>query len=189
MRKTSRHVLILMPLAVTSLALVHGPALAQNAPDVYIVDVAFGGTGCPEGTTSAVLSEDAGALSILFDGFVAEGSDAEACTMAVVLSVPAGFTVALTGVEYRGYARTPGSGDARLAAPVLFAGQVLPVSRDFPPGFDSEYLLREIIELPIQAPCGSGAVVARADISLRTQGEGTTATVDGVTFDLDWHEC
>lgn len=198
MRKTCTSIFILVPLALAALALVPGSALAQDTPDIYIVDADIGGSGCPEGTASVVLSEDARTLSVFFDEYVAENSDYAACAVGVALNVPPGFTVALVDIDYRGYASVPDlpGRSARFRAEVFFAGQAGPVFvHDFPRGFDASYMIEHDILGTILAPCGD-QVIARANTSLRTRGNGTLATVDtaditttGVTFYLDWYEC
>lgn len=67
--------------------------------------------GCPNGTYSVTHSPDGGTLSILFDHFSLEvgGNTALAratktCSLNIPLSLPAGYSVGVYKVDYRGFA-------------------------------------------------------------------------------------
>lgn len=67
-------------------------------------------SGCSAGTYSVVNSADGTTLSILFDNFSittaadsAAGQSRISCTMQVPLNLPAGYTLGLYKVDYRGY--------------------------------------------------------------------------------------
>jgi hypothetical protein len=195
--KTNLFLALSAALAISTLA----PGLATaggSPPDIYITDANIGGSGCPMGSARAVLSDDKRTLSIIFDEYFADNNEYASCNIAVSLSVPDGFTVALVDVDYRGYASVPDSSGrkARFRAEYFFAGQKGPVRiREFNRGYDSNFMISHGITGLVWAPCGA-EVIARANTSIRTWGYGTllaidTAdlTADGVTFYLHWEQC
>lgn len=188
---------VLATIAVWALA----PARASaggEPPDIEIVDADIGGSGCPQGSARAVLSADKRTLSIIFDEYVAENDEYASCNIAVSLSVPAGFTVALVDIDYRGYASVPDRPGrrARFRTEYFFAGDMGPVRvTNFPRGYDSSFVIMHDVIGKVWAPCGA-EVIARANTSIRTWGYETLVSIDtadvttqGITFYLDWAEC
>jgi hypothetical protein len=81
-------------------ALVSLPASAQEA------------NGCPEGSYSVVVSPDGTTLSILFDQFTLDSSDASAggtrrkvCRISSPLQLPENQSIGVYKVDYRGFAK------------------------------------------------------------------------------------
>ena len=66
--------------------------------------------GCPDGTFSIVTAPDGSSVSILFDNFKVEGTDANAgfarmtCSLEIPLHLPAGTSLGVTSFDYRGFA-------------------------------------------------------------------------------------
>ncbi|MCB0405600.1 MAG: DUF4360 domain-containing protein [Bdellovibrionales bacterium] len=87
-------------------------AAAQSPPasSVGITSFNYSGSGCRQGSVSALLSLDGEAITLLFDDYVVDSSDSPApltmknCDLAFTLSAPPGWEYALLGIEYRGYA-------------------------------------------------------------------------------------
>ena len=183
--------------AVFTLALAPGHAIAEP-PDIEIAYADIGGSGCPVGTARAVLSTDKRALSIIFDEYFGENNEYASCNIAVALSVPEGFTVALIDIDYRGYASIPDlpGRRARFRTEYFFAGEMGPVRvTDFGRGYDRNFMILHDIVGAVWAPCGA-EVIARANTSIRTWGSGSFLAIDtadvttqGITFYLDWAEC
>jgi hypothetical protein len=81
-------------------------------PDyVSILDVTYGGSGCPDSTMAASFSPDYQALTLIFDSYLAEvGPDVEFpkkrlfCHLVLKLGFPAGYSYALVDLTYQGYA-------------------------------------------------------------------------------------
>lgn len=90
------------------------PAWADD-PVVQIGIPTYDGTGCPSGTVSATLSPDATALSLIFDKFSVEAgkaannapADQKSCTFEIPMTLPAGYSVTVLRLDYRGYHSLP----------------------------------------------------------------------------------
>ena len=83
----------------------------------------YGGTGCPAGSASAVLSPNEDTVSILFDNYVAEAGgqtgrrfDRKSCAIGIPVQVPQGYSVAVFAVDYRGANIVPSGGMNRFNA-------------------------------------------------------------------------
>lgn len=73
-----------------------------------------GGNGCKPGTVSATLSPDGNALSVIFDQLsvkaglsAGERKDQVQCALTVPMQIPAGYSVAVTQFDFRGYHYLP----------------------------------------------------------------------------------
>lgn len=198
-----------MSIVTLALTLAARPAAAevnQGIPDIQISGVIYGGNGCPQGTASVILSDDKTKFTILFDEYIAEteGTDwnvRKSCNLAVSLSIPAGYSVALLWIDYRGYALIPARGRGVLRAEYFFAGGRGPLyTRNFPRGFDDNYLFTDVVRGRIWSPCGED-VIARANTSIQAQKASryseydATVMVDsvdlraGIEFHIDWRYC
>jgi hypothetical protein len=198
MTKIKNSVLVLLPAALATLAFSSGHAIADEPPDIEIVSADMGGSGCPVGTAQAVLSADKRTLSIIFDEYFGEDSEYVSCNVAVALSVPDGVTIVLVDIDYRGYASIPDlpGRKARFRSEYFFAGDMGPVKvTNFGRGYDRSFMILHDIVGKVRAPCGA-EVIARANTSVRTWGEGSFLAIDtadvtttGITFHIDWEEC
>lgn len=167
----------------------------------------FGGTGCPAGTVSVVLSPDSRSLSILFDGYQVEAGgvtgrvfDRKSCNVAIPVHVPQGLSISILSIDYRGYNNLPRGARSVFNVEYFFAGGRGPVfSRTFQGPLDSDYLISN--ELVASALVWSGCGV---DVNLRTNSSmrvTTTAnrqalaTVDSedvsaaIIYHLQWRRC
>ena len=166
--------------ALAGLLLVPGLATADEVPartldpaDIAGIEIGLpitGGSGCPAGTVSAVLSPDYTTLSILYDAYVAQTTDDQAmvrrsCNVAVPLYVPPGLSVSVFRTDYRGYASIPDDGRGNFRVEYFFAGSRGPtVTRNFSEGYDEEFLLRDETPLDIWSRCGD-EIIARINSS------------------------
>lgn len=97
--------------------------LALARPQFGIGHPTAAGNGCPEGTVRAVTSPDGNEISILFDNFqieVAPGNWSrpqlqKICRFQIPLSVPQGYELDLTQIDYRGFAQLTGGNRAWIA--------------------------------------------------------------------------
>ena len=150
---------------------------------VEILGASYGGNGCPDQTASVSVSPDGQELSILFDDFVADGSNyrhsRKSCNLSIPIQVPQGFQVSLYDADYRGYVspRTRG----RLRAEYFFAGQRGPVFRRTFRGETDYNVTDPLVTVgDIWSACGD-SVNMRVNASMSARGRGI-ATVD--SFDL-----
>ena len=199
MLRTRTNIFALLSATLAALAFAPGRASAdEEVPDIYISSADVGGSGCPEGTASVVLTEDKRTLTIFFDHYMAEDNQYASCNIAVALSVPPGVSIALLDIDYRGYASIPDlrGRKGRFRAEYFFAGDTGPIKTvNFPRGYDANFMISHDILGVVWAPCGA-EVIARANTSIRTWGNGSLLiidsadlTSDGVTFYLDWDYC
>src|SRR3954468_8775829 len=91
------------------------PAFADDVPGgITLGQPIMGGTGCPAGSASAVLSPDGKSLSILFDQYTVQAGgttgqqfDRKACSVAIPVHVPQGYAVSILQIDYRGFNALP----------------------------------------------------------------------------------
>lgn len=185
--------------------LVSSAALAQS---LQLGQPAYGGSGCPGGSASSVLSPDGTELSILFDQYIAEAGgasrkrvDVKSCNLAVPVRVPQGWSVAIFKVDYRGYTAVPVGGQSRFTVEYFWAGSRGPkVQRVFAGPRNDGYTITDqlLASTLVWSACG-------ADVNLRmnstmmsqtnNRNDQTLATVDsvdvssGVIYHLQWRRC
>jgi hypothetical protein len=74
----------------------------------------YQGTGCPSGSVALTVSPDESAVSVLFNSFVVEAGgqtnrrlDEKNCGLSIPIEVPAGYSLSVATVDYRGYVYSP----------------------------------------------------------------------------------
>jgi hypothetical protein len=107
------------------------PVGAAQAAGPSVGALGVGGTGCPAGTVRAAVTTDS--LSLRFSSFRASAGgarsfDRKSCGISIPLRVPAGMSVTIVGVTYRGTSNLPSGGSARLSAEIFFSGGQGPVA-------------------------------------------------------------
>lgn len=157
-------------------------------------EASYGGTGCPAGTASVMLSPDQSALSILFDSYVAEAGnttgrrvDRKSCNITVPVTVPNGYSVAIFQVDYRGFNLVPRGGMNRFDVEYFWAGARGPrISRIFAgPNSDNFTLTDELIASSlIWSPCGQ-SVNLRVNSSMMAQSNSRMEQTMGILDSAD----
>lgn len=117
--------------AISALGLVAMLVAPAQAAGPGIGKPGVGGTGCPAGTVSAAAG--ANTLSLRFTSFRASAGgarsfDRKACGVSIPFTVPAGMSVAIVGVTYKGLNSLPAGASARLSSEIFFAGGKGPVA-------------------------------------------------------------
>jgi hypothetical protein len=153
------------------------PAAAND--DIALGNPGYGGSGCPNGSVSATLSPDAKTLSLIFDqyevsagGSTGRSYDRKACNVAIPVFVPAGYSIAVLSVDYRGYNHLPYRATSQFNVEYFFAGSRGPsFRRSFWGSLDSDYFINNqlVAENLVWSPCG-------ADVNLRTNSSMRVAT-------------
>lgn len=179
---------------------------ASRADDIAIGYPINGGNGCPQGSASAVLSDDLKTLTILFDSFSANAGlnvgkqlDRKSCNVAIPIHVPAGISVSILSVDYRGFVGVPAGGMARFMTEYFLAGSRGPISsRVFRGPQDTDYLISNRLSAVAWTPCGLDTNL-RINASMLAQsnrrGDDVLATVDsidlnaGMVFHLQTRSC
>ncbi len=179
----------------------HATGLRLGTPE-------YGGTGCPAGTASAVLSPNEDTVSILFDNYVAEAGgqtgrryDRKSCALGIPVHVPQGYSVAVFAVDYRGANIIPAGGMNRFNAEYFWAGVRGPtISRTFTGPSNRDFTLTDnlVASTLVWAPCGQ-SVTLRINSSMMTQSnrynEQAMGIVDsadvssGLIYHIQWRRC
>ena len=169
----------------------------------------YGGNGCPSGTASVALTEDGKTMSVLFDQFKAEAGnttgrriDRASCNLRIPIEVPQGFSVALIGIDYRGFNAIPGGGAyTQFNAEYFYAGARGPrFSRRFQGPVSSDYLINNqlIATNVVWSPCGKEVIFgvnASATAMANSSMEQTMMIVDsadikaGILYQFSWRQC
>jgi hypothetical protein len=183
-------------------------SVSAQAQSLQLGEPAYGGTGCPSGSAAVTVSPDNSALSILFDAFSAEAGaasgrrlDRKSCNLSVPVRVPAGYTVAVIAVDYRGFVDVPRGGMAQFDTEYFWAGSrgprlqrrfTGPVTDNFT--FTDDLLTRTLV----WTPCGAD-VILRVNASMLAQTNnrmdqtlGQVDSVDvssGIVYQLRWQRC
>ena len=159
------------------------PVYAQTG--LRLGKASYGGTGCPAGTAAVALSADKKSLSLRFDRYqvAADGSrtfDRKSCNLAIPLSVPAGISVSVLSVEYRGFNRLPAGAKAQFRAEYFFAGGQGPVlTRAFDGPLQGRFALSDRTTAKAWSACGAG-VILRTNTSLRVSTSAARAASSSV---------
>lgn len=178
-----------------------------NLNDIQLGTPAYGGNGCPGGSASVTLSEDAKSMSIIFDQFIVEAGKAnrslerKSCNIAIPVHVPQGFSVSIIDVDYRGYVSLPSGASARLTAEYFLAGSVGPrYDKMFLGKTDTDYnFSNEVgVQAVVWSPCGADTIIrVNAAMLVKTNrfNDEATATVDtadfkaGLLYKFQWKRC
>lgn len=189
------------------LALTLSAFQSAHADDISLGNPAYGGNGCPAGTASVTLSQDAKSLSLIFDQFIVEAGGAnrslerKACNVAIPVHIPQGFSVSVVSVDYRGYVSLPSQASARITAEYFLAGSRGPrFDKEFIGRTDTDYQFTNNLEVHAQvwSACGADTILrVNASMLVRTNryNDQATATVDsadfqaGILYQLQWKRC
>jgi len=176
------------------------PALAQSGASAGAVT--YGGTGCPGGTARAALSRDARSLAFSFTSYdVAAGGTTgrslarKTCNLAIPISVPAGMSVGVLSVQFRGSNSLPSGASAVFRVESFIAGKTGPV---FSRTFTGSGAFNVSQPGPtVWSSCGSD-VILRTNSSLRvttTANKAARSRVDtavvqsAIVYTLRWRRC
>lgn len=152
-------------------------AFVSEASDVNVGVPAYGGNGCPAGSTSVAVSPDGEFISVLFDQMAADGHgqtiDRKSCNFAIPVDVRDGYQVALT-TSTGGFVSLRKGARAIYSQEIFYAGSSSPVlSRDFLGPLDDNFIVEDdfLAQQLEWTPCGA-SVNLRANLSLLTHGNG-----------------
>lgn len=193
---------LLLALSIIAISL---PASAQSG--LSLGTPSYGGTGCPAGTASVVLSRDKKSLSLRFDRYEVEAGggsgrtfDRKSCNLAIPLRVPSGLSIAIVSAEYRGVNRLPAGAKAQFRAEYFFAGGRGPVlSRAFDGPLQGRFAFGDKVTArsTVWSACGAD-VILRTNTSLRVSTTGRRIASSSVrsqqiktaiVYRLHWRKC
>ena len=169
----------------------------------------YGGNGCPSGTASISLTEDGKTMSVLFDQFKAEAGnttgrrvDRSSCNLRIPVQVPQGYSMALIGIDYRGFNAVPvGGAYTEFNAEYFYAGARGPrFSRRFQGPQSGEYLINNQLVATnlVWSPCGREVIFginASATAMAPSSMQQTMMVVDsadinaGILYQFSWRRC
>jgi hypothetical protein len=172
-----------LPLVLGRLALVAAALMmlvpAVSAAPLTIGKIGLGGPGCPAGSATAAITAD-GHLSIRFRQYrVSAGGarsfDRKACGLTIPVSAPAGMSVAIVGVQYKGFNRLPPGAKSTISAEIFFAGGRGPiVSRSFTGPLNRSFTHTSAASATVWSECGADFNL-RINSSLRVMTSGGRA--------------
>lgn len=184
-------------------------ASAAAEAKISLGDPAYGGNGCPAGSASISVTGDGTTMSVLFDSFAAEAGDTtnrrvdrKSCNLRVPVKVPQGYSVALIGVDYRGFNAIPGNGAyTDFRAEYFYAGSRGPVfqKRFRGPMADSFHINNKLMATNlIWSQCGKEVIFsinASATSMANAQMQQTMMIVDsidinaGILYHFQFRRC
>jgi len=196
---------------ISSIAALAGMAAAQvDLSQVYVENITYGGTGCPQGTVGIQLNKAKTTFTLILDEYVAFIGPGVAvtqsrknCQISVSLHYPSGFQYSILSADYRGFVDLDKGVTATQKANYYFSGEVQQASTQaiFNGPISKDYLIHDEIPFTstVWAPCG---VVQALNINSQVRldnggkrdliGQITTDSIDGkVTFvvGLQWQAC
>jgi hypothetical protein len=183
-----------------------------NPSGVYFANVTANGTGCPSGTWDAAISEDGKAFTLTFSQYEAlvEPSRSFAikdCAIGIDLKTPSGYSFAVSGFHYQGYAILDRRGmSAKQTAKYYFQGDPtmgIEKQSTMTGPYDDAYTFTDKVPVAsmVWSPCGTTRRLnANTRLLLRNNWNKTgtgyinTISVDGeaktkFVFDLAWKTC
>lgn len=202
--------LAFLPIAVTS-----AQTIDLNDPpegSVYIEDIVYGGTGCPNGTVGTSIAPSGLNFGVSFDQYIAgmgEGytraDKRKHCELRINLRVPSGYSYAIADIIYRGYAELDKGIIGTLKSRYRFQGELLEAgfSKTVRGQVDKDFAYEDTLDLEsfVWSECGATApVVLNTQIRLRSTPvagpeAGGTIGVDSVEgkltqeYGLVWRRC
>lgn len=168
-------------------------------PGVTIAKIDAWGSGCRRDTATIGISDDRRAFTVIFSEYTAQvGPESRIrdqrrdCRLRIRVSVPAGYTFGITGVDYRGYAQLAEGSLARHRSSYDFGGGPLhPVGRRsggeqlFRGPMESNWQGRTAVEGGVAlAPCGpANTVNIHSELSVRAVTPSRRMNTSYITMD------
>ncbi|MDB1087249.1 DUF4360 domain-containing protein [Streptomyces sp. ACA25] len=190
------------------------PPYFLDAPeDQMVIElITVNGSGCPDGTAAVAVSADNTAFTVTYSEYLAQvGVGARPtdfrknCQLNLAVRVPQGFTYAVVGVDYRGYAYLEDGATATQQANYYFQGspQTAASVHAFEGPYDDNWQATDSVEAGsvAWAPCGelrnfniNTELRVNAGTSDPTETTSFMAmdSTDGdvkTTYQLAWKEC
>ncbi|MBO3739634.1 DUF4360 domain-containing protein [Actinoplanes flavus] len=175
------------------------PVAAQAAPAPVITLKVLGafGSGCPAGTTSAQPTADNTAFSLSYSDFRVYGNDYKSCKVSIRVSVPQGWTYAVTSVINRVTPDLGWQSWARLQMNAWFTGSPWNASANNSINGPTTNLWTTMSNVGtlIYAPCNE-SLDLNVNNTLRVKGASSnsaelidTDTKASTIFNVSWKKC
>jgi hypothetical protein len=182
-------------------------AVPASADDIALGVPGYGGSGCPAGSVSTVLSPDMKTLSLIFDqyevsagGTTGRSYERKSCNVAIPVHVPNGYSISIFSVDYRGFNHLPRGATSQFNVEYFFAGGRGPAfRRTFWGEQESDYFINNELaaESLVWSRCGED-VNLRTNASLRVNtvaNREASATVDSqdvsaaIVYHVQFRKC
>jgi len=171
-------------------------ALAAGPSDEMVIGVvSANGSGCPWASAQVTASPDNKAFTVTYSQFTAQvGTGAQPtdfrknCQLALDVHVPQGYTYAISGTDYRGYAHLERGASGSENANYYFQGerQNTQIRHDFKGPFDGDWQRTDTVGISSLAflPCGEQRYL-NVNTELRVNGgwSNTRKTNSMITMD------
>lgn len=183
---------------LTSLLVTGAPAQAAPNPvpgeKMVIGVVAANGSGCPADTASITVSPDNTAFTVIYSQFTAmSGAGSKPtdfrknCQLALNVRVPQGYTYAIAGADYRGFAHLERGATGSESANYYFQGepQTTRIRHDFAGPADGDWQRSDKVGIASLSflPCGEMRYL-NVNTELRVnQGRAGARTTNFMTMD------
>ncbi|MFF8832413.1 DUF4360 domain-containing protein [Streptomyces sp. NPDC015131] len=201
--------------ALAATVLTPAPASAGIVapPDKIVIEIAtVNGSGCRQGTAAIAVAPDNTAFTVTYSDYLAQvGVGAEPtdfrknCQLNLIVHVPGGFTYAVAGADYRGYAKLERGATAVQKASYYFQGSPDTAQRSHPyqGPYDDNWQATDETDWGqlVWAPCGTKRnfninTELRVNVGTsdpkKTNSFMTMDSTDGeinTVYRLAWKEC
>ncbi|KAI8907888.1 hypothetical protein EDD86DRAFT_21917 [Gorgonomyces haynaldii] len=183
-------------------------SVRPNKATTAITGWTASGTGCTDGTVSAIFADDRLSFTLIFDNFIASSGPGVAqteyrkdCVLQLRLKYDTKLQYAVTSIDYRGYANLPQGMKGRLVSRYNFpnADTKMETIQPFVGPYDNDYLFSTGIaaENRTYSDCKKN-VHGRIVTTIALNGDMTKSALLGVDsqdgklsqrFALDWQPC
>jgi hypothetical protein len=192
---------------------VGSPGLDATADDpdptkVFIKDITYGGSGCPQNSVGKFISSDRHTFTLIFDSMVASigtgvavAENRKNCQINLDLQYPSGFQYSILNTVFRGYADLAKGVSGTQSATYYFSGDAKQVTATstFKGPTTGDYSTPDTIPFSsvVWSPCGA-ALPININSQVRLTGGGgasgllTQDSLDGkITYvvGIQWQKC
>ncbi|MFT3767858.1 MAG: DUF4360 domain-containing protein [Minicystis sp.] len=191
--------------AALALVGVQQSARAEVPPVVTISGAGYAGSGCPVGSADIAISTDGQILYAAFDRYVAKtipGGSSIArlnCQLRVGLHFSPGWSVAISSVDYRGFAGLKPGVIGEQKTTYFFAGGPIwgdtSMTTRIPGPFFNNYARSDSIGVIRYSPCGARDPMLIINTEVRVNGVEGEMTLDSIikkvqhAYHLTWMKC
>lgn len=158
---------------------------------VEITDIDVNGAGCPSDSVTVTATEENTQMVVLFSEYRAITDSANTvassdCNIAIGLAVPAGFSVGVVGVDWRGTVVAGAGAFINFHREFFFSGTQGPSNDDywFTPGFENFFLEDDPV-FAVYSACDGLPLIARADTSATVVGANSLFTLRSADFESE----
>lgn len=162
----------------------------------------MGGSGCPHGSTQAVISPDGKTLKITLDSYSVEAGKVHGrpesranCGFAIPVQVPSGYSISISGAKFNGAYDLPPGSSSKLKVEYFFAGQsgsIITKSYNGPSRDNYSILIAPSLAGVVWSPCGASTNIRMNTSGDVKAGEATHAMMnihEIEEFQIQWRKC